>query len=178
MIKKSAIVGPNDVFLAPYVQKSISPIGDIYLGASEKGLRWIKLLGDMDIEEKPNLVTEKAADQLKLYFAKELQTFQLTLDLGGYSDFSQRVWQQLMDIPYGQTISYMQLALRLGDAKCIRAAATANGRNPIPIIIPCHRVIGSNGDLTGFALGLDVKKALLSIENPMKYNITQGKLEI
>lgn len=156
-----------------YVQKFTSPIGDLYIGASQKGLKWIKLLGDHQMEDKPNSITQNSAKQLKSYFAGELKIFDLPLDLEGYSDFSLRVWKELLTIPYGKTISYMQLAIQLGNPKCIRAAATANGKNPLPIVIPCHRVIGSDGSLTGFALGLDVKKTLLSIENPLKYNPKQ-----
>ncbi len=172
----SAKAKQHDVAFTTYIQKVASPIGDLYLGASEKGLQWIKLLGEIEIKSNPNHITENTAEQLNLYFAKDLKTFEVALDLDGFTDFSLRVWNTLMTIPYGETISYMQLAVRLGDPKCIRAAASANGRNPIPIIIPCHRVIGSNGDLTGFALGLEIKKALLGIENPMKFSLIQGSL--
>ncbi|MBK8886607.1 MAG: methylated-DNA--[protein]-cysteine S-methyltransferase [Saprospiraceae bacterium] len=108
------------------------------------------------------------------YFEGKRTTFDLAFDLDGFTEFSQKVWTELLNIPYGETISYKELAIRLGDVKCIRAAGTANGRNPIPIIIPCHRVIGSDGNLTGYALGLDIKKALLTLENPQKYWQVQG----
>jgi len=100
------------------------------------------------------------------------------LDLEGNTEFSIKVWNKLTQIPYGKTISYLQLAIDMGDQKCIRAAATANGRNPIPIIIPCHRVIGSDGSLTGYALGLEVKRKLLALENPIKYSDRQINLDL
>jgi methylated-DNA-[protein]-cysteine S-methyltransferase len=146
-----------------------SPIGKLHLGASDLGLRWIKLFDQGEIIQSENLLLDEAVSQLNRYFDGQLQSFDVPLDLKGYSPFSLRVWEQLQKIQYGKTISYKELAIRLGDVKCIRAAGTANGRNPIPIIIPCHRVIGSNGDLKGFALGLDVKRKILAIENPTKY---------
>ena len=178
MIKNTVNIDNKDTGSTTYLQKMASPFGTLYIGASDDGLRWIKLSGHGVIQENPNTLTENVSNQLHAYFEKKLSVFDVSLDLEGYTDFSQRVWKQLMAIPYGKTISYLQLAMHLGDPKSIRAAATANGRNPIPIIIPCHRVIGSNGDLTGFALGLDVKKTLLSIENPIKFGLTQGTLSL
>lgn len=166
----------SNIANAPYVQKLISPIGDLYIGASDIGLIWIKLIDDHIQTDTPNGITHTVAEQLTSYFEGNLCQFDITLDLSGYTDFSLSVWAELSKIPYGQTISYMQLAVRLGDPKCIRAAATANGRNPIPIVIPCHRVIGSDGSLTGFALGLNIKKQLLAIENPRKYKWVQVDL--
>jgi len=110
---------------------------------------------------------------LKEYFIGNRAHFDIPLDISGYSTFSQKIWNILLTIPYGKTISYKELAYRTGDVKCIRAAATANGRNPIPIIIPCHRVIGSDGGLTGYSLGLDIKKYLLNIEQPGRYSDVQ-----
>jgi len=104
--------------------------------------------------------TEK---QLKAYFNNTLQTFDLPLFLNG-TDFQVRVWKQLQLISYGKTISYLDLAKRLGDEKCIRAAATANGKNPLSINIPCHRVIGSNGSLTGYSGNIERKAFLLKHE--------------
>lgn len=146
-----------------------SPIGKLHLGASDVGLRWIKLFDQCEMEQSTNFLLEEAVSQLNEYFSGQLYKFDIGLDLRGYSTFSLRVWEQLQKIQYGKTISYKELASRLGDVKCIRAAGTANGRNPIPIIIPCHRVIGSDGDLRGFALGLDIKRKILAVENPSKY---------
>ena len=102
-------------------------------------------------------------DQLKEYFIRTRKVFDIPLDLEG-TDFQMKVWNEIKKIPYGKTRSYKYIAEKLGDAKSIRAVGKANGQNPIPIIIPCHRVIGSNGTLTGYAGGLDVKEKLLEIE--------------
>lgn len=153
-----------------------SRFGDFCIGASDKGLRFVKLI-NMDIPEiQPNQHTDNAKSQLISYFNGEIHHFNVDYDLDDYPSFTKKVWQKLAEIPYGQTISYMQLAVKMGDPKCIRAVGTANGRNPIPIIIPCHRVIGSNGSLTGYALGLDLKKKLLILENPEKIKVVQSTL--
>jgi len=102
-------------------------------------------------------------DQLKEYFAGTRKEFDVTLDIEG-TDFQKRVWNELRNIPYGKTISYKTLSEKLGDVKAIRAVGKANGQNPIAIIIPCHRVIGANGNLVGYAGGLDIKEKLLHIE--------------
>lgn len=102
-------------------------------------------------------------NQLKEYFAGTRKEFNVPLDIEG-TDFQKKVWNELQKIPYGKTISYKSLAEKLGDVKAIRAVGKANGQNPIPIIIPCHRVIGSDGSLTGYVGGLDVKEKLLEIE--------------
>ena len=101
--------------------------------------------------------------QLAAYFAGNLRNFNIPLAPAG-TDFQRRVWKELGRIPYGQAISYLDLAHRLGDEKCIRAAARANGANPIAILIPCHRVIGSDGSLVGYSGGLDMKEYLLRLE--------------
>ena len=157
-----------------FFQTITSHLGDINIAASDLGIRWVKLNSEHKNDNHPNHHTEKAASQLTQYFEGKRTTFDLAFDLDGYTEFSQKVWTELLNIPYGETISYKELAIRLGDVKCIRAAGTANGRNPIPIIIPCHRVIGSDSNLTGYALGLDIKKALLTLENPQKYRQVQG----
>lgn len=105
----------------------------------------------------------EARQQLVEYFAGERRTFTVPLNPRG-TEFQKRAWQALRDIPYGETRTYKEQAVLLGNPRASRAVGTANGRNPIPIIIPCHRVIGSNGSLTGFAHGLDVKQALLDLE--------------
>ncbi len=101
--------------------------------------------------------------QLASYFAGTLRDFNIPMELHG-TEFQKRVWQELLKIPYGRTISYLELARRLGDEKVIRAAASANGANPIAILVPCHRVIGSDGSLTGYGGGLDMKEHLLRLE--------------
>jgi len=108
--------------------------------------------------------------QLKEYFSGGRKVFDLPLDLQG-TDFQLKVWRELLKIPYGETITYKELANRLGNPKCIRAAAKANGANPVPIIVPCHRVIGSDGSLTGYAGGLEIKEKLLVFEGSRTSNL-------
>lgn len=106
---------------------------------------------------------QEARRQLEEYFAGRRQTFDLPLRPNG-TDFQQRVWKELLHIPYGQTATYGEIAQRIGNPNAARAVGQACNANPIPIFIPCHRVVGSNSRLTGFALGLDVKSALLELE--------------
>jgi methylated-DNA-[protein]-cysteine S-methyltransferase len=106
------------------------------------------------------LETEK---QLSEYFAAKRQSFDLPLDFSG-TDFQKQVWQALLQIPFGETRSYKDIALQIGNLKAVRAVGAANGKNPISIIVPCHRVVGANGKLVGFAGGLDNKDILLKLE--------------
>jgi len=115
-------------------------------------------------ERAQSEVLKKAYHQLSLYFKGELKQFDLPLRPKG-TDFQKKVWDELMKIPFGQTIAYKELARRLGDPKVIRAAAKANGSNPIAVVIPCHRVIGSDGSLVGYAGGLERKRELLKLES-------------
>ena len=108
---------------------------------------------------------KEAISQLKAYFQGDRLDFDLEMDLKG-TEFQKKVWKELAKIPYGTTISYGELAKRIGNPKASRAVGMANGKNPIPVIIPCHRVIGKNGSLTGFGGGLDVKQILLNLEKP------------
>lgn len=143
-----------------------SPAGLIEIMAGEKGVISILFVNKRAGQCKNNAHTTECLKQLHDYFNKERKIFSVPLDLRG-TDFQKRVWNQLLNIPFGKTISYLQLAINLGDKKCIRAAGTANGRNPVSIIVPCHRVIGSNGDLTGYGGGLDKKKGLLEFEGAL-----------
>ncbi len=110
---------------------------------------------------------QDAVTQLQEYFDGNRTNFDLLLNPSG-TDFQKKVWDELLTIPFGKTATYLDIAKRLGDPKCIRAAASANGKNPLWIIVPCHRVIGSDGSLTGYAGGLWRKKWLLDHENPVK----------
>ena len=101
--------------------------------------------------------------QLKEYFSGDRKQFDLLLEIEG-TEFQKKVWNELLKIPYGRAISYKELAARLGDEKVIRAAASANGANPLPVVIPCHRVIGSDGSLIGYGGGLEIKEKLLILE--------------
>ena len=155
-------------------------IGDINIDIifSSVGIRKILLNNGSKPETesviKKTLTTDpqvaSAFTQLKEYFKRKRKEFDLQLDIIG-TDFQKKVWKELMKIPYGQTISYNLLAINLGDKKLIRAAAAANGANPLPIIIPCHRVIGSDGSLVGYGGGLEVKKKLLEIEGSRALNL-------
>ena len=140
-----------------------SPCGLIEILASDEGVTSVLFVKKRTGRSKNNQHTNLCAKQLHEYFNKDRKIFSIPLDLRG-TDFQKRVWNELLNIPFGKTISYLQMAINLGDRKCIRAAGTANGKNPISIIIPCHRVIGSNGDLMGYGGGLDKKKWLLEFE--------------
>jgi len=124
-----------------------------------------------DISETIPIPLQKAIKQLTQYFKGDREAFDVPLNPQG-TEFQQKVWRQLQEISFGKTTSYQKMANALGDPKVIRAAASANGKNPISIIIPCHRVIGSDGSLTGYAGGLHRKKWLLQHESPVK----QGEL--
>ena len=139
-------------------------IGPLTIECSETSLKSIGF-GKSESELIPNDITKLTVQELNEYFSGTRKVFNVPLEPDG-TDFRKKVWLALSDIPYGKTISYKELAIRLGDLKAIRAVGTANGANPIPVIIPCHRVIGSNGDLTGYAGGLPIKKKLLDLENP------------
>jgi methylated-DNA-[protein]-cysteine S-methyltransferase len=115
-------------------------------------------------EDPENPVLRETADQLSAYFAGDLKDFDLPLAPRG-TDFQQVVWTALRTIPYGQTRSYSQMAAAIGSPKAVRAVGAANGRNPIPIVIPCHRVIGASGKLVGFGGGLPLKRKLLDLES-------------
>jgi methylated-DNA-[protein]-cysteine S-methyltransferase len=148
-----------------------SPVGDLLLVASKKGLR--ALLWDDEaserirvgdtIEDTNNPILRAAVSQLDEYFAGRLKKFTIKLDPIG-TPFQLKVWDVLRRIPYGETMSYGEQAKAIGNPKASRAVGGANGKNPISIIVPCHRVIGANGDLTGFGGGLPKKKKLLALE--------------
>lgn len=146
-----------------------SPVGTLLLASGARGLQAVTFSkqGKPALPE-PGWVQDHAAlgepiAQLKAYFAGELERFDLDLAPEG-TPFQQRVWGELGKIPYGATISYGELARRIGNPNASRAVGLANGSNPIPIVIPCHRVIGSNGKLTGYGGGLPLKERLLALE--------------
>ena len=127
----------------------------------KRSARRVRLTVDGEDSRHPVLV--EAAHQLEQYFAGQRRAFTLKLDFAGTA-FQRRVWNALLTIPFGQTRSYGQIARQIGNPTAMRAVGAANGRNPISIVAPCHRVIGSTGKLTGFAGGLDVKAYLLALE--------------
>ncbi len=161
-----------------YLQYFHTPYGELVLGESGGELclcdwKYRKMRDQIDNRIQTGLQAEfkleetefldEVKSQLNEYFSKERTTFDLPLLFVG-SDFQKSVWEKLLAIPYGKTNSYLELSRILGDEKAIRAVATANGANAISIIVPCHRVIGSDGSLTGYAGGLNAKQKLLQLE--------------
>ncbi len=146
-----------------------TPIGDLLLAGNDEALCLVSFpQGSMRREPEPDWIySEKpfkdAREQLQAYFDGKLQSFDLTLRPNG-TEFQLRVLEELQKIPYGSTTSYGDIAQRIGKPKAVRAVGAANGRNPIPIIIPCHRVIGSTGKMTGFGGGIPTKETLLRLE--------------
>jgi methylated-DNA-[protein]-cysteine S-methyltransferase len=145
-----------------------SPVGTITIAGRDGRIRHLRM-DDQTYEpshdgwEPDETAFPEAVDQLTAYFAGELQAFDLELDLVG-TEFQRRVWEALLTIPYGETRSYGEIALQVGSPGASRAVGLANGHNPVGIIVPCHRVIGANGSLTGYGGGLDRKKLLLDLE--------------
>ena len=155
---------------AVYYTTYESPVGPLLLAGESHALRRVSFenskrsappRADWKLHKKP---FAEVIRQLQAYFRGELKEFDLPLAMEG-TEFQLRVWNALRAIPYGETISYAQLAERIGNPKAVRAVGLANGSNPIPIIVPCHRVVGSDGSLTGFGGGLSTKKMLLELEN-------------
>ena len=150
-----------------------SPIGRLFVASTAANVSEIRFHTRMSSRQKRlrhdslDGIVKTAVDQLESYFRGELQEFNLPLSPGGTS-FQQRVWAELRRIPYGETASYGDIAKRIGSPGAARAVGAANGSNPIPIVIPCHRVIGSDGSLTGFGGGLKIKKWLLELEREYK----------
>ena len=145
-----------------------TPLGITKIVGDQDGITHVSILDNSEntSDNIPESLLE-CVTQLKAYFNNQLNTFDLKLNPEG-TDFQKKVWKQLSKIPYGKTISYLDLAKQLGDAKTIRAAASANGKNPLWIIVPCHRVIGTDGSLTGYAGGLHLKQWLLNHESEYK----------
>jgi len=156
-----------------------SPVGQLRLMASDTGLAAILWENDKPgrvplvnavanvLEQNDHAILVETERQLGEYFAGARTTFDLPLDPVG-TDFQRRVWRALLTIPYGQTRSYADIARQVGSPAAVRAVGAANGRNPISIVTPCHRVIGSTGQLTGFAGGLETKAYLLKLESPQR----------
>jgi methylated-DNA-[protein]-cysteine S-methyltransferase len=160
------------------VQNFKTPFGELILGSFDNKLclcdwRYRKMRNEIDSRIKKGLnadyhegdseIIENTKQQLNEYFAKERKTFEIPLLMVG-TDFQQKVWNALLKIPFGKTSSYLELSRKLGNELAIRAVASANGANAISIIIPCHRIIGSDGKLIGYAGGLAAKKKLLELE--------------
>ena len=153
---------------AIYYSHVNSPVGRLLLAVSERGLVALEFgrgkvaAGWVESEEK----TAPHACQLEEYFAGRRRRFDLPLDLRG-TDFQKRCWRELLKIPYGETRSYADIARAIGNPSAVRAVGLANGQNPMAIIVPCHRVIGSDGSLTGYGGGLETKRKLLELEGAL-----------
>ena len=154
-----------------YYKTAKSPVGELKLIATDKGLAAILWEDDPEgrvrlaplVENKTHPVLLKTERELKEYFDGKRTTFSVELDAVG-TEFQRNVWRALSEIPFGETRSYLDIAKRVGNAKAVRAVGAANGKNPISIIVPCHRVIGASGKLVGFAGGLKTKQHLLTLE--------------
>lgn len=158
-----------------------SPLGTITLAATDQGLAGLWFVGQRYEPEAlagsgtagwradaGHPALQKASQQLREYFAGQRTQFDMALDLSGGTAFQQAVWQALLAIPAGETASYSDISQRMGKAAAVRAVGAAIGRNPVSIVVPCHRVIGRNGALTGYAGGLDRKTALLKLEGALE----------
>jgi methylated-DNA-[protein]-cysteine S-methyltransferase len=166
------MAGANHGAAKRYVHKVVdSPVGRLTLVATDEGLAGILWANDrpgrvrlpIEAEDRSHPVLLETARQLEQYFAGHRQAFALPLDLAGTA-FQRRVWGALLTIPFGETRSYREIARQIGSPAAVRAVGAANGRNPLSIVAPCHRVIGSSGTLTGFAGGLATKAHLLALE--------------
>lgn len=142
-----------------------SPLGLIEIQATEMGVRAANFADEKIFTEVKNDINALTLRQLGEYFDKKRTFFDIPFDFEG-TDFQKRVWSELVKVPFGKTKSYMDISRALGDVKAIRAVGMANGSNKIAIIVPCHRIIGSDGSLTGYAGGLHRKKWLLEFETP------------
>lgn len=150
-----------------------APVGRLFIAGSDKGLWLIEFERPRhpepratDWEQGETALLREARKQLAAYFAGRLRTFDLPIAPRG-TTFQRRVWHALRDIPYGDTRSYADVARHLGKPTATRAVGAANGRNPVPIVVPCHRVLGSDGSLTGFGGGIDTKRFLLRLEGAL-----------
>ena len=150
--------------------KMASPIGSLYLVASQKGLQsisWtkqpIKLMKSLNRSDSGEKILDDTCRQLTEYFGGKRKKFDIPLDLEG-TEFQKQVWKELSKIPFGQTLSYRDVAQRIKNPKAVRAVGSANGKNPVCIIIPCHRVIAADGSIGGYTGGIQIKQQLLKLE--------------
>lgn len=142
-----------------------TPLGIAKIIGDKDGISVISILDEAEGSKTVPIILEEAVSQLQDYFEGKRTDFTFKLNPSG-TEFQQKVWKGLLEIPFGKTMSYLELSKKLGDVKAIRAVAAANGKNPLWIVVPCHRVIGTDGSLTGYAGGLWRKKWLLEHENP------------
>lgn len=164
-----------------YVCKTVdSPVGRLTLVATDQGLAGVlwdkdrpqRVRLNIEAEDNRHPVLVETERQLEEYFAGRRREFAVELDVAG-TVFQRKVWNALLTIPFGETRSYGQIARQIGNPDAVRAVGAANGRNPVSIVVPCHRVIGSTGKLTGFGGGLDVKSHLLALEGAKTASLTE-----
>lgn len=148
-----------------------SPFGYWEVVSNGELLTNIKYLPEPQIDSNPNVITEIVAQQLKEYFLGERNAFECPLALHTGTEFQQKVWEKVLEVPYGRTTSYLDIANNMNNPGSVRAVGAANGQNPIPIIVPCHRVIGTDGSLTGYVYGKELKRQLLLHEGAITPNL-------
>lgn len=164
-------MAPKTAPKTTYYKRFKCPLGPLTLIANDHALLAVlwpskhteNLIRTMGKESRRHPILNKASEQLREYFAGKRKKFELPIEMRG-TPFQKKVWRELQKIPYGKTLSYFDLASRTGSPKACRAVGSANGRNLISIVVPCHRVIGKNGALSGFAAGPEVKRFLLKLE--------------
>ena len=144
-----------------------SPIGTIKIEATQNEIVTVQFTNCVQSVDKPNEITPICEKQLREYFERKKKKFDIPLKLEG-TEFQKKVWKELCKIPYGETVSYRQIAVNINNEKAVRAVGSAIGKNPIAIIVPCHRVIGTNGAMTGYAYGIEKKEKLLNLEKGIK----------
>ncbi len=170
-----AALGPRDEWAL-----MSTPVGEMMVIGDDDALHHLHLpdsfqMKDFDGQRQGRPAAVRATvEQVDAYFRRELSAFSLPLDPAG-TEFQRRVWFALADIAYGTTESYGELAVRVGNPKACRAVGMANGRNPIPLVLPCHRVIGANGSLTGYGGGLALKQRLLDHERAVRMPVVTGR---
>ena len=147
-----------------------TPVGSLVICASDAGVKSIEFDKGTNIPSNAseNCHSKEATTQLLEYFNRERKIFKILFDFNGQPEFYKQVWKKLLDIGYGETSTYLKIAQLLGNSKAVRAVGMANGKNPVAIVVPCHRIIGTNGRLTGYAGGLPIKRWLLDFENETK----------
>lgn len=148
-----------------YVESFDSPVGAVSVEADDVCVTAVRFMRSK--QQNPNPITELAVKEMLEYFSGKRKSFTVNLRFDG-TEFQNKVWTALCDISYGETASYSDIARAVGSPRACRAVGSANNKNPIPIIVPCHRVVGKNGSLVGYAGGIEIKKKLLQIENRYK----------
>lgn len=154
-----------------YCEYLATSVGILKIGATQDSITSIRRVQVRDNEAKTNDVIQQCVSELTAYFSGKATNFTVPMDTTSGTKFYKSVWNEVSKVPYGDTMSYMEIAHAINNPGAIRAVGMANGKNPLPILIPCHRIIGSNGSLTGYSGGLDMKKQLLMLENPMRFGI-------